>query len=112
MKHSKTLQGVIIGSLFTSIALGVTAYFIVTFDNSVGDFGLKPSDFWWLASILGFILGAVFGGLCGGIIGSLRLNLIKGLLLGLISSIFVVLLFAIWTGGGGMMLRRTFLLHL
>lgn len=100
MEHRKILQGIIIGSIFTSLALAIVAYIIVIIDDSVGHFGIEPSDFWWLAVMLGFGLGLLFGGFTGGSIAALKLNSTKGILFGLLFSIFIVLLFLVWTGGG------------
>lgn len=108
MEYRKVIQGIIVGSFFTGMTLSIIAYVIVFVDNSVGDFGIKPGDFWGLAMILGFVSGFIFGGLTGAATGAFHFNLIKGALFGLLFHLFAVLLFVIWSGGGWDNVTRNF----
>jgi hypothetical protein len=100
MSFARLLQGIATGALFSGIMLAGCVGLITINSNSTGELGLKERDFWWLASIFGLLLGFIFGGLMSGIIVELQLNLIKSFLLGLICSLCLVLIIAVWLGGG------------
>lgn len=94
------LQGVLTGALFSGIMLAICFGLITNNSTTTGELGLKERDFWWLASLFGFLVGFIFGGLISGIIVKLQLSLIKSFLLSFICSLCLVFIITIWLGGG------------
>jgi len=85
-------KGAIIGAVLLGVLSAICAAYIAFTSNTVGSFGLKTEDLWWLAMILGSICGVFIGGIIGGVIFGADLDIVKGLILA-ISIIAVPALF-------------------
>lgn len=84
MSSVNLFRGILVGAVFSAVLSAIYAGYVAITSETVGDFGLKAKDFWWLAMILGGFVGFVLGSFVGAIISQLNSNVILSAIVGLL----------------------------
>lgn len=86
----KIFLSILLGAVFSGIALAVATYVATIDSNSGGGFMGPESNMWLIATIAGLIFGLILGGFSGAIISVFDFGLLRALIFGGIVNALIV----------------------